>query len=179
MMEHRDLQFRFDPASTGEFSGYAARFDEATAHGEIVSRGAFRKTLSEHRAAGTRPLMLWMHDPAEVVGVWSDIREDDRGLAVTGRIITDTRRGQEALVLLKAGALNGLSIGFRVRAAKRGRDGIQTLTDVDLAEISIVGLPSAGGARITSVRAQPDRLASFAQACRQARCALITSKDKA
>lgn len=171
-MDHLDLSIRFEASDVvGEFSGHAAIWDERNGHNESVQRGAFKRSLAEHRIAGTRPLMLWSHNPADIIGVWTEVREDATGLAVKGKIITATARGAEAYELLKAGALNGLSIGFRARGDKRGGNGIRILTDIDLAEISVVGLPSAGRARITSIRSNGrsvESAAAFVNACREA-----------
>ena len=176
-MDLLDLLIRFETVGAeGEFEGRAVIWDEKNAHNEIVERGAFRRTLQEHRAAGTRPLMLWAHNPSEIIGVWTEIREDETGLYVKGQIVTTTVRGREAYDLLKAGALSGLSIGFRPRADKRAANGVRILTDILLAEISIVGMPSASRARITSVRSlgrSNESAAAFIDACRKATRALI------
>lgn len=153
-----DIRFATDDAA-GTFTGHAAIFDERNAHGEIVRRGAFSRTLSEHAARNVRPPMLWSHRSDEIIGVWDSITEDATGLAVRGRLITETARGREAHALLKAGALNGLSIGFRARQQERGANGLRILTDIELVEISLVALPSAGNARIKQVRAAGDVLA--------------------
>lgn len=177
-MSHLDLSLRFDaPSDAGEFSGYAVIWDERNAHNERVQRGAFRRTIAEHQRAGTKPLMLWAHDPRDIIGVWDEVREDDKGLFVRGRIILTTTRGREVFDLLKAGAVNGLSLGFRSRGDKRGADGVRVLTDMYVGEISIVGLPSAGNARITSIRSSgrsTESAAAFIEACRKAKCALAT-----
>lgn len=179
-MDRLDLSTRFEASGDeGVFTGYAAIWDEPNAHKETVQRGAFRRSLQEHVRAGTKPLMLWSHNQSEIIGVWTEIREDDKGLSVTGKIVTTTTRGREAFDLLKAGALNGLSIGFRSRADKRAANGLRVLTDIDLAEISIVGLPSAGRARITSVRSSgrsSESAAAFIDACRKAKCALVDKR---
>lgn len=175
-MDHLDLNIRFDASGDeGVFTGHAVIFDERNSHNETVQRGAFKRSLAEHKAAGTRPLMLWSHNPSEIIGVWTNITEDATGLAVSGKIVTSTTRGREAYDLLRAGALNGLSIGFRARGDKRAANGVRVLTDIDLAEISIVGLPSAGRARITSVRSFGNGAGSveaFIQSCRKATTAL-------
>ncbi|MDR7147062.1 HK97 family phage prohead protease [Rhizobium sp. BE258] len=177
-MDHLDLTLRFEaPNDAGEFSGYAVIWGERNAHNEIVQRGAFSKSLLEHRAAGTKPVMLWAHDPSAIIGVWTETREDDKGLFVRGQLVITTPRGREAYDLLKAGALNGLSIGFRARGDKRGPAGVRLLTDIDVREISLVGMPSAGNARITSVRStgrSNESAAAFVEACRKAAAALAT-----
>lgn len=143
---------RFAADDTGTFTGHAAIFGEKNTYNEIVKPGAFARTLADHSARNIRPPMLWAHNTSEVIGVWTDLREDATGLAVTGKLITDTARGKEALALLKASALNGLSIGFRAKNATRDAQGVRILNDIDLVEISLVALPSAGNARIKHVR---------------------------
>lgn len=175
-MDHLDLSLRFEtPNDAGEFSGYAVIWGERNGHNEIVQRGAFRKSLLDHRSAGTKPVMLWSHDPAAIIGVWTETREDEKGLFVRGQLVITTPRGREAYDLLKAGALNGLSIGFRSPVATRGANGVRILTSMDVREISLVGMPSAGSARITSVRSHgrpAGSAAAFVEACRKAKCAL-------
>ena len=70
--------------------------------------------------------MLWQHDPAQPIGVWDEVREDERGLFVKGRILTEVERGREAVALIEAGAIDGLSIGYRtLRSVKDGKGGRQ------------------------------------------------------
>jgi hypothetical protein len=147
-----DFETRLASDDSGTFTGYAAKFGEVNLHNEIVRPGAFARTIADHAKRGISVPMLWGHDQSEPIGVWTSLREDGTGLAVTGKLVTETRRGQEALALLKAGALSGLSIGFRAKNATRDTKGVRILHDVDLAEISLVALPSAGNARVTSVR---------------------------
>jgi HK97 family phage prohead protease len=177
-MDHLDLQFRFSATDdAGTFSGLAAVYAEPNSYGETIKPGAFRKSIAEHKRAGTRPLMLWSHNPAEIIGVWDGIEEDAKGLKVTGRLIRETARGAETYALVRAGAVNGLSMGFRARAAERGPNGGRVLTDIDLVEISIVGLPAAAKARIKTIHSQIGRdpsAAAFVEACRKAMRSLET-----
>lgn len=177
-MDHHDISFRFAPSDdTAEFSGYAAVWGERNGHNEIIQRGAFLKSLAAHLAAGTRPVMLYSHQSSEIIGVWDEVREDDKGLFVRGHLLTDIGAGKDAHVRMKSGAVTGLSIGFRVYpGGERRSAGIRYLTSIDVAEISVVGMPSAGSARITSVRnhGRPaESAAAFIEACRKAKCALI------
>jgi uncharacterized protein len=181
-MDHLDFEVRFGAVSdTGEFSGYAAVWGQRNGHNEIVRKGAFQRSLDAHRSANTKPIMLWSHLPSEIIGVWDEVREDDVGLHVRGRLLTATTSGRDAYERVKAGAANGLSIGFRVMPGGETRQsGTRILTNVHLGEISIVGIPSAGSARITSVRSSGrsvEGAAAFIEACRKASCAL-TAKGK-
>lgn len=167
----RDLECRFAAGDQGAFEGYASIWGQPDAYGDVIKRGAFLKSLAEHARAKTRPPLLWSHDPSMPVGTWSSITEDERGLKVTGQLVTATQRGSEAYELLKAGAITGLSIGFRARGSERGPNGARVLTNIDLVEISLVSLPAAGRARVTAVRSvsgHGSSAAAFVQACRSA-----------
>jgi Caudovirus prohead serine protease len=67
------IQVRFAPDETGTFSGYAAAWGKRDAFGDQWMPGAFADSLRSHAAAGTRPLMLWHHDPTQPIGVWDDV----------------------------------------------------------------------------------------------------------
>jgi len=137
----------------GAFSGYASLFGAEDAGRDVVMPGAFRASLARRGAADVR--MLFQHDPAEPVGVWEAIREDARGLHVRGRLIDGVTRSREILALLRAGAIDGLSIGFRTRKAVRdARTGLRRLYEIDLWEISIVTFPMLPGARVRAVKAE-------------------------
>ena len=141
-------------ADDGTVEGYGSVFMNLNWYDERIAAGAFRETLAAHRAEGTMPAMLWQHDPSEPVGVWTDMAEDDKGLRVKGRLVLETERGRAAHALLKAGALNGLSIGFVAQEWGYDRETeIRTVTKADLWEVSLVTFPADGKARVTSVRA--------------------------
>jgi HK97 family phage prohead protease len=100
--------------------------------------------------------MLFQHDPSEPVGVWLELKEDFRGLRARGRLIPDVMRARELLSLLKAGAVDGLSIGYRtVRGQIDPKSRVRRLYQVDLWEISIVTFPLLNGARVSAVKQAP------------------------
>ncbi|RIY01286.1 HK97 family phage prohead protease [Aureimonas flava] len=135
----------------GLIRGYASLFDRTDRAGDRILRGAFARSLEERTASGVR--MLWQHDPAEPIGRWTVLREDARGLYAEGRLELGSRRGREALALLRGGAIDGLSIGFRTRRSKPLRDAARRLlTDIDLWEISLVTFPMQEAARVREVR---------------------------
>lgn len=138
----------------GEVEGYGSVFGVRDSYDDVISAGAFKASLAAHKAAGTMPAMLWQHDAAEPIGVWTEMVEDERGLRIKGRLAMDTARGKEAHALLKMGALNGLSIGFISKQWAYDRDTeVRTLTEVDLWEVSLVTFPANGASRITGVKA--------------------------
>ena len=139
-------------APSGQVTGYAALFGEPDRSGDIVAPGAFADTLRS-RPASVK--VLWQHDPAQPIGIWDEIVEDARGLRVKGRLLTALARGQEAATLLSAGALDGLSIGFRTVTAERAGPN-RRLTKIELWEISLVTFPMAESARVTPANPEPD-----------------------
>src|ERR1041385_5210435 len=98
-------------ADDGTVEGYASLFGEIDAARDMVMPGAFARTL---KSRGIRRVpMLFQHDPAEPVGVWLELTEDFRGLHARGKLIPDVARARELTALIAAGAIDGLSIGFR------------------------------------------------------------------
>ena len=135
----------------GAFEGYASLFGVEDQSRDVVMPGAFRASLDRRPTGDIR--MLFQHDPAQPIGLWDDIREDARGLHVRGRLIEDVERARELLALMRGGALDGLSIGFRARRATRdARTGQRRLHEIDLWEISIVTFPMLSGARVSGVK---------------------------
>ncbi len=122
------------------FAGYAAVFGAVDRGGDVVRQGAFARSL---RRGGTVPL-LWQHQPGRPVGRVEYLREDGCGLRVIGKVVE-----AQAAALLKAGAVEGLSFGYRVRAAQDGRP--RELTELDLVEVSLVTFPMQPRARVHAV----------------------------
>lgn len=135
----------------GTFTGYASRFGVVDLGRDLVLPGAFRESIARR---GTKSIkLLFQHDPAEPIGVWLELREDMSGLFVRGRILPEIARGREVLALMRAGALDGLSIGFRaVEGRSDPRTGIRRLSKIDLWEISVVTFPMQPEARIAAVK---------------------------
>ncbi|MDB5654298.1 MAG: prohead peptidase [Tardiphaga sp.] len=145
---------RFALHPDGSLEGYASLFGEIDQARDMVMPGAFTQTL---KARGLRKIpMLFQHDPAEPVGVWLELAEDVRGLRARGRLIPDVMRARELLALLRSGAIDGLSIGYRtVRGTIEPRTRVRKLYQVDLWEISIVTFPLLDGARVAAVKQAP------------------------
>lgn len=124
--------------------GYASLWGVADLNGDVVAEGAFGRSLA--RAGPGEIRMLFQHDGRAPVGVWDALREDAKGLFVRGRIEAWSAEARFAAALARAGALDGLSIGFRTARARRdGR--LRVLTEVELWEVSLVTFPMLPGAR--------------------------------
>ena len=134
--------------SDGRIEGYASRFGEKDQGGDIVVKGAYVDSL-----ALRKPKMLWQHDPSQPIGMWEDASEDDTGLYVRGRILDAVEKGREARALIEAGAIDGMSIGYRTIDADRSEDGSRMLKRLDLWEVSLVTFPMLASARIDATKA--------------------------
>ncbi len=149
--------FSVDADDERKFSGYANTFDHLDRANDITMRGAFLKSLNKHAEAGTKVKMLAHHDMSRPIGVWEVIVEDEKGLYVEGRLTKGVRDADEAYALLKDGALDSMSIGYRVVAEEYDRkSGANLLHEVDLHEISLVAIPANQESVVTAVKSLPD-----------------------
>jgi HK97 family phage prohead protease len=138
----------------GTFEGYASLFNHEDLGRDIVLPGAFRESLAARGPRGIK--LLFQHDANQPIGVWTALEEDSRGLYAQGRLMRDVAKSREVQSLMRAGALDGLSIGFKTVKARRDRvTGVRRLEKIDLWEISIVTFPLLPEARITSTKQKP------------------------
>jgi len=146
----RETPARLVDLAGDEFEGYASLFGVPDGAGDVVARGAFAASL--RRRPPDKVRMLYQHSALEPIGVWDVIREDSRGLYVRGHLVLDVTRAREVRALIREGALNGLSIGFRtLRATRAVKTGLRNLTEIELWEISVVTFPLLAGSRVTAV----------------------------
>ena len=128
--------------------GYASYFGDVDQGGDVVAQGAYAKSLARLGAERRQVKMLWQHDPAQPIGTWDEVREDARGLYVKGRLLEAVGRGREAAALIGAGAIDGLSIGYRTVRASKNDKGQRLLQELELWEVSLVTFPMLPSARI-------------------------------
>jgi HK97 family phage prohead protease len=161
----REAKFLAQPPTgigpDGSFEGYASLFRIADLGRDVVEPGAFRDSLARRGPSGIK--LLWQHDPAEPIGRWLSLVEDGRGLFVRGQLSLAVARAREIHALMREGAVDGLSIGFRPeRARTEPRTGLRRLERVDLWEISLVTFPMLPQARVVAVKALPGAVAIHA-----------------
>ncbi len=145
-LEHKFCQLDAEVAFTDGtiISGYASLFGKADQGGDTVEQGAYEASLAKGRSIK----MLWQHDPAQPIGIWDEVREDAKGLWVKGRLLTDVAKGREAASLIGAGAIDGLSIGYRTVKARKDDKGGRLLSELELWEVSLVTFPMLPDARV-------------------------------
>lgn len=156
MTQMLNVSFELKALNAREFDGYGSIFKNVDLGGDIVMPGAFKRSLAQHKAAGTMPPMFWMHQPDQVPGVWTQMSEDETGLYVKGELV-DTQLGNEMRTLLQKKAVRGLSIGYSTVVSDYTKDGNRLLQEVDLWETSIVSLAMNPLAQIESVKSRLSR----------------------
>ncbi|MGF7160326.1 HK97 family phage prohead protease [Rhodoligotrophos appendicifer] len=160
------LEFKADLSTddAGAITGLAWPFGSADHIGDMIEKGAF--------TGPAKIPMLFGHDPKQPIGVWESATETNTGLEVRGRLLVDdVARAREVHALVKAGALSGLSIGFRTKKAITRKGGGRTIQLLELAEISLVTIPMHPGAKVTSAKSAEAAIA-IAEAINRAAMAL-------
>jgi len=136
----------------GLFHGYASLFNEVDLGNDVVQPGAFTKSLATRPASKVKMLREHGNEP---IGVWQSIIEDGKGLRVSGKLVLDTVLGKETHALLKAGALDSMSIGYRTKSSRLDRaKGVRLLDEIELYEISIVTFAMLPSATVSAVKSE-------------------------
>jgi Escherichia/Staphylococcus phage prohead protease len=148
----RKLDRPFEVKSTndnGMFVGHGSIFDELDSYRDIVVKGAFTKSLREDfQQKGRKVPMLRNHNYDNVIGVYTEIYEDDTGLYVEGQCNMDVQQARETHSLIKQGAMTGLSIGYNTIVSEWNEDALtRKLQEVKLWEVSPVTFPAGDNAR--------------------------------
>ena len=139
---------------TGEFEGYGSVFGVEDSYSDVVVKGAFQKSLASWAEKGRLPSLLWQHKMSEPIGIYTEMKEDDHGLYVKGRLlIDDDPLAKRAYAHAKAGSLGGLSIGYILKDWEYDSSkGVYLLKEIDLWEVSLVTMPANDEARISEVK---------------------------
>jgi uncharacterized protein len=164
----------------GTFEGHGAVFDDLhpTSAWQLpmdwkdrILPGAFKATLAEHKKAGTKPSMLFMHRRGAIAGAWHELIEDDSGLQLKGQVAMGARAdsGASLYELLKMSGISGLSIGFRARKFTLDeKTKVRDILDAELGEVSLVDIPGINRARVTDVKSGARSIEHFERALRDA-----------
>jgi len=154
-------------SETGEFEGYAAVYGNRDLGDDVILAGAFDESLRERPAAKIK--MLWQHDTRKPIGVWTEFRSDSKGLIGTGRLLLSTQGGQETYEFMKAGAIDSLSIGYRVGEYRVDRENdLRIIEKASLMEVSAVTFPMNPQATINMVKGQLPTVREFERILRDA-----------
>jgi HK97 family phage prohead protease len=157
-LEHKFCRFDADVTLVEgtKIEGYASLFGACDQGGDVVTKGAYGQSLKKLAGDGRAVKMLWQHDPAQPIGIWDEVREDARGLYVKGLLLESVKRGREAAALIEAGAIDGLSIGYRTVKASKNDKGQRLLNELELWEVSLVTFPMLPSARVAAKGDDPE-----------------------
>jgi uncharacterized protein len=144
-MEYKAISLELKTDDEGIIEGYGSVFSVRDSYNDVIEPGAFAKSI-----ASRRPKMLWQHRMDKPIGVWDEVREDDRGLFLRGRL-ANTDQAKEARELVRMGAMDGLSIGFRTMKDEYEGE-TRRLKEIDLWEVSFVTIPANAAATITAMK---------------------------
>ncbi len=156
-LNYKDFTVNFTKAEKDSdhlhIEGYGSMFGNKDSYNDVVEKGAFVDSLKQRT-----PLMLWQHNSREPIGVWDDIKEDENGLFMRGRLpLEDSLVSGRIAPQLKLGSLKGLSIGYRVVTESFDKtQGVNYLKELDLREVSIVTMPANDQANITGIKSLDD-----------------------
>ena len=153
-----------DSSNIGEFEGYASVWGSVDLGGDMIERGAYKNTLDEWANKGQLPQLLYYHQDKIIIGDWLEMREDEKGLYVKGRLWVKGDLKIETAVMayniLKGTSVKGLSIGYSVRDydSQEQIDGsrIKLLKEINLFEVSIAPYSMEPKAKVHSVKSLTD-----------------------
>jgi HK97 family phage prohead protease len=130
------------------FSGYASVFGGVDAYGDTIQKGAYQNTLKNRE----RPIRMRWNHWGPVIGKWLRIVEDFKGLFVEGELTPGHSKATDVYASMKHGAVDGISIGYRIKAFEQTSEDRRLLKEIELIEISIVEEPADLGAKIGEVK---------------------------
>ncbi|QDL92541.1 HK97 family phage prohead protease [Paroceanicella profunda] len=165
-MEHKFRALDDVEVKDRTITGYASVFDQVDTYGDTILAGAYAKSIRARKALP----MLWNHNPDVLIGRWTSLAEDGKGLRVTGELTPGHTEAENAYASLKAGHVDGMSIGYRVPSGgfKETAEGGRLLKQIDLFEVSVVVFPADGNAMIDAVKAVDLQMREFRDVMRSA-----------
>lgn len=145
MTERLEIKSTLAVSDAGQITGLAWLWREADRSRDMIVKGAVS-------IVGTDLPILFSHDPSDLVGTWTEVKQTEEGLAVKGQLHVDRPRPRTVLAMVKSGLISGLSIGFKATSwtGHAGRD--RVIAALDLFEVSIVRNPSHPKARVLTAK---------------------------
>lgn len=129
------------------FEGYLSTYGNVDRVGEVMDKGCFDEWLKT-----LTPMLLWQHKATEVVGVFTEIRSDETGLWVKGKMPKDdTLVSGRIFPQMKVGSVRSMSVGF-IPEEWVYKDDIKHHTKVMLVEGSLVAFPANPKAQIYDMK---------------------------
>lgn len=131
----------------GIVKGYGSIFGNVDSDGDIINKGAYKKTIQEN---GSRVKYLYQHDMDKPIGKMVHLEEDEKGLVFEAQV-PKTRLGMDVIELMKAGVITENSVGILpIQKSMSGQ--YREINEVKLFEVSAVTLAANDQAMIVDVK---------------------------
>lgn len=124
--------------SDGTFNGILSTYGNTDLVGDVCAKGCFDESVA---SKGPKFPLLWNHNDNEPIGSFNVVSTDE-ALTVSGKINMRVQRAAEIYELLKAGDVDGMSIGYVPVEWHYDADGARILDAVELYEGSITPFPA-------------------------------------
>lgn len=155
-MEHLKLAFnlcniKMEQDEPYTFEGYASVFNGDDDVSDTILKGSFLNVIANNKL----PVGFFNHRHESVpICKWLEMKEDEHGLWVKGQLTKGIALAEEIRLAMLAETIDGLSIGFTRLVEgvdfERKANGGRIIRNINsMPEISIVGFPCDGEARIT------------------------------
>ena len=142
------VEFKFYEGKQGLFAGYASVYGGVDSYGDTIIEGAYANTIVDRE----RPVQLRFNHEAGVIGKWTRMEEDSKGLYVEGELTPGHSKAMDVYASLMHGAISGLSIGYRPVKFTPNQTGGLDLQEISLIEISVVESPADLNAQINNIK---------------------------
>lgn len=152
-----NVEVKFYEGKQGLFSGYASVYGGVDSYGDTIMPGAYAATLMDRE----RPIQLRFNHEPGVIGKWTRIEEDNKGLYVEGELTPGHSKAMDVYASLMHGAISGLSIGYRPVKFTPNQNGGLDLQEISLIEISVVESPADLNAQIGNIKSALDEVKSL------------------
>jgi len=139
-------------SKAGIVKGYASVFGNVDSDGDIITKGAYQKTIKEN---GYRVKYLYQHDMDKPLGKMVHLEEDQNGLMFEAKI-PKTQLGKDVIELMKAGVITENSVGILPIQKQMNENGYREINEVKLFEVSAVTLAANDAALILDVKGNVD-----------------------
>lgn len=167
-VDYLETKRAVDGMKLGTFTGLAAAYGSVDRQNDIIDPGAFKSATDPSKIK-----LFWQHDRTQPIGVYRSVKETSTGLEVEGELNLEVEKAREAYALLKQGAIDSLSVGFKInpngsRVEKIRQEGgspkrIRRIKSATLFEVSLVTLAANDAATIQSVKQFDGRLPSVTE----------------
>ena len=150
MIEFKNFDFKIKAMDDGMFEGYGSIFGNVDSQRDIVTKGAFTRTIKNNM---NRIKILWQHDVKEPIGKPVEMYEDTKGLYMKAKLSIGTDTGKKCYELMKDGVINELSIGYdTIKDEYDKQNNVRYLKELRLWEVSAVTFASNELATVNNVK---------------------------